>query len=363
MSQLVYFLENKSRGPQIAAEVLDTLQSTEKLLERAFICATGNNVILCGVNNLGSGVYSEGIIIWNNELFYFEGGTFGQYIVVNEQTTECNFCSGDRYRIFTIRTTKFANSVSPGQEYLPVTPNIPELYHLTYSLVTLNQEVININNDITDIYQEINNINTFIDNIDTYITNFITNNNNWDLTFEIGEIIGVSSAKVSQFDFTNPATAGIGKPGRYAKWAICNGNNGTMDYGGVTLRGYKYNDNAHNFTTLGGGSDFISLDIDNLPAHRHKYFDAFLNACDGGSCFSSSVDAHAIASGVNQGTITVGLGQISEGSTQDRDAVWYDRNTGDGTNNIGNQDEIPFIPDPIDITNEYRTIVLIQKIA
>ena len=33
MSQLVYFLENKSRGPQIAAEVLDTLQSNYRLIE------------------------------------------------------------------------------------------------------------------------------------------------------------------------------------------------------------------------------------------------------------------------------------------------------------------------------------------
>lgn len=367
MSQVVYFIENKSRGPQIAAEVLDTLQSTEKLLERAFICATGNNVILCGVVNLGSGVYSEGIIIWNNELFFFEGGTFGQYIVVNEQTTECNFCSGDRYRIFTIRTAKFTNSVSPGQEYLPVTPNIPELYHLTYNLVTLNQEVININNDIDNIYDEIDTINNFIDNIDNYITNFITNINNWDLTFDIGEIIGVSSAKVSQFDFTTPATAGIGKPGRYAKWAVCNGNNGTMDYGGVTLRGYKYNDNAHNFTTLGGGSDLIFLDKDNIPAHRHKYTAQYLEDDDNTDRFllmkNLYLDPQLHLPGVIDHNFNI-LQTYTWGESGG--GLWmspFSANTGDGTDNISNQDELPIIPDPIDITNEYRTIVLIQKIA
>lgn len=155
MSQLVYFLENKSRGPQIAAEVLDTLQSTEKLLERAFICATGDNVILCGVVN-NSGVYTDGLIIWDGELYYFEGGSFGNYIVVNEQTTECTFCSGDRYRIFTIRTAKFSNTVAPGQPNLPVTPDIPELFHLEYTLVELNQEITNIYNEIENLTNDVN---------------------------------------------------------------------------------------------------------------------------------------------------------------------------------------------------------------
>jgi len=362
MSQIVYFIENKSRGPQIAAEVLDTLQSTEKLLEKAFICVTGNNVILCGVNNLGSGVYSEGIIIWNSELFYFEGGTFGNYIVVNEQTTECNFCSGDRYRIFTVRTLKFTNSVSPSDEYFPVTPGIPELYHLTYNLITLNNQVINNTNAINDISTEINDINNFIDNIDTYITNFITNNNNWDLTFEIGEIIGISSSKLSQFDFTIPATAGIGKPGRYSKWAICNGNNGTMDYSGVTLRGYKHNDNAHNFTNPGGGSDNVVLNKNNIPRHKHIYAYQTMEFenCQIAGVRSAAGGYDFGADGQRRNQICAG--NQNEGSGAGKDIYQYENNTGDGSNNINDQLELPITPNSVNIINKYKTIVLIQKI-
>mgnify|MGYP000520625699 FL=1 len=51
----------------------------------------------------------------------------------------------------------------------------------------------------------------------------------WDLRFNIGDKIGISNINLVDFDFTNPFTAGIGKAGRYSKWAICNGNNGTED--------------------------------------------------------------------------------------------------------------------------------------
>lgn len=207
---------------------------------------------------------------------------------------------------------------------------------------------------------------TIQDTVLTQLQFLLTSDDYWDLGFNIGDKIGISNINLVDFDFTNPFTAGIGKTGRYSKWAICNGNNGSEDLTEGTFRGFDHTNSDYDESAKDGGSDILNLTLtsDNIPPHRHKYFDAFLNACDGGTCFSSSVDSHASSSGVDQGTITVGSGQISEGNTQDRDAVWYDRNTSDGTDNINNQNELKESPDAVtaDIRNYFKTVILIQKI-
>ena len=88
-----------------------------------------------------------------------------------------------------------------------------------------------------------------------------------------------------------------------------------------------------------------------------------MNAIDGGGeIFSANVDAHSTSEGVEQGTIYNSTIQISEGNDEDRDAVWYDRNTGNGTSNINNQDELLSSPTPVNIKNKYFTEIKIQKI-
>ncbi len=92
-----------------------------------------------------------------------------------------------------------------------------------------------------------------------------------------------------------------------------------------------------------------------------------MNAIDGTDVFSAEVDAHAASLGVTQGTIYTSSNAIQEpASGDDRDAVWYDRNTGDGTNNLGNQKEIANgtgTVTAVNIRNAFKTIILIQKIA
>ena len=131
------------------------------------------------------------------------------------------------------------------------------------------------------------------------------------------------------------------------------------------LRGFDYADGAGNDVAgFHAGSDTVSLDITNIPPHKHKYFDAFMNAIDGSSAFSSEVDAHAASLGVTQGTIYTSSNAIQEpASGDDRDAVWYDRNTSDGTNNVGGWGELQSTPDPVDVTNAYVTVIVVQKIA
>jgi hypothetical protein len=188
----------------------------------------------------------------------------------------------------------------------------------------------------------------------------------WDLGFNIGDKIGISNINLTDFDFTNPFTAGIGKPGRYSKWAICNGNNGSEDLTEGTFRGFDSTNSDYDESAKSGGSDSVSLVRANIPAHQHKYFDAFMNAIDGSDVFSTEVDAHAVSLGVTQGTIYTSPESIQESTGDDRDAVWYDRNTSDGTDNLGNQKEVANgtgTVTAVDIRNAFKTVILIQKIS
>lgn len=207
-------------------------------------------------------------------------------------------------------------------------------------------------------------IETTIEN--TLIT-LLQSNEYWDIGLPIGTKLLISNINLPSFT-TSGITAGKGIAGtKWAKWAICNGNlaNGVDDFRLRNLRGFDYADGAGNDVAgFKAGSDTKSIDITNLPPHRHKYFDAFVNAVDGSSTvFSSEVDSHASSEGVDQGSIYTGNAEITEGTGSNRDSVWYDRNTSDGTNNINDQDELQSTPDPLNVVNAYTTVIVVQKIA
>lgn len=210
--------------------------------------------------------------------------------------------------------------------------------------------------------QEVISQQTIQDTVLEQLTILLQSDEYWDLGFNIGDKIGISNINLVDFDFTNPFTAGIGI-GRYSKWAICNGNNGTEDLTDGTFRGFNHDNSDYDESAKAGGSDLVTLTRDNIPPHQHKYFDAFMNAIDGTDVFSSEVDAHATALGVTQGTIYTSPNSIQESSGDDRDAVYYDRNTSDGTDNLGNQKKLKTSPDPINVRNAFKTVILIQKIA
>ena len=195
------------------------------------------------------------------------------------------------------------------------------------------------------------------------ITDILQSDEYWDIGIPIGTKLAITEAQLANFNLVG-GSWGAGS-GKYSKWAICNGNNGTDDYKGLTTRGYDVNDSDYDdaSSTNNAGADAVTLVKNNIPPHRHKYFDAFMNAIDGGGeIFSANVDAHSTSEGVAQGTIYNSTIQISEGNDEDRDAVWYDRNTGDGTSNINDQDELPSSPTAINIRNAYFTEIKIQKI-
>ena len=205
---------------------------------------------------------------------------------------------------------------------------------------------------------------TIQDIVAEQVTAILTSDEYWDIGIPIGTKLAITEAQLANFNLVG-GSWGAGS-GKYSKWAICNGNNGTDDYKGLTTRGYDVNDSDYDdaSSTNSAGADTVTLVKNNIPPHRHKYFDAFMNAIDGGGeIFSANVDAHSTSEGVEQGTIYNSTIQISEGNNEDRDAVWYDRNTSDGTDNINDQDELLSSPTAVNIRNKYFTEIMIQKIA
>mgnify|MGYP001389501883 FL=1 len=205
---------------------------------------------------------------------------------------------------------------------------------------------------------------TIEDIVAEQVTTILTSDEYWDIGIPIGTKLAITEAQLANFNLVG-GSWGAGS-GKYSKWAVANGNNGTDDYRGLTTRGYDVNDSDYDdaSSTNSAGADTVTLVKNNIPPHRHKYFDAFMNAIDGGGeIFSANVDAHSTSEGVAQGTIYNSTIQISEGNGEDRDAVWYDRNTGDGTSNINDQDELLSSPTPVNIKNKYFTEIMIQKIA
>lgn len=192
----------------------------------------------------------------------------------------------------------------------------------------------------------------------------------WDLGFNIGDKIGISNINLTDFDFTNPFTAGIGKPGRYSKWAICNGNNGAEDLTEGTFRGFDSTNSDYDESAKAGGSDSVPLVAANIPAHRHDYLDGYVQANGGGTFASARYEAviNAQPGPPAQGSSIATTTFINDGAAlgDDFDTSYSLRNTGDGTTNISNQNEVANgtgTVTAVSTRNAFKTVILIQKIS
>lgn len=339
MAITLYFSENKGKGVQLSADAMDMFQRATKLVENAFVCMMGNNGIVCGVEETAPGVYNPGIIIYNGELLYFEGGEIENYISITEETTECFFCSNTKERIWTIRTAKFS-VLGPG---LIVTEGLPELYRPDYTFFTLDAQVVQNTTDIENIQEDIVEIQEDIVEIGEDITNLQTKTeivNIQNAIFEVGDTMYVKN--ITDFDGNGVGTVGTKRenwclvhPGNFL-WRTALGLPGGTTFNDVDGRVLVSAGTKYAVLSM-FGIDSAILSAANLPPHVHKYFDSFINAIDGSAVFSSVVDLHATVLGVQQGPIANSGIQISEGNgvgDDDRDAVWYDRDTGDGTDSL-----------------------------
>ena len=342
MSNIIYFTENKTKGVQVSAELLDMLQTTEKTLEQAFVCMMGNNGIVCGCNNLGGGIYAEGLIIWNNELFVFKGGPLGAYIIVDSVTTQCTFCSGDVKRIWTVKTAKFAASIPDDGTGIAVTADLPEFYHPEYTFFTLDAQVVenttdiaNIEGDIVDIQGDITDIQTDITNLQTNIS--IVNIQN--AIFEIGDTMYVKN--ITDFNGSGVGTAGTKRenwclvhPGNFL-WRTALGLPGGTTFNDVDGRTLVSAGTKYSALTM-FGIDSATLSAANLPPHRHTGVAAITeDSSEAVSLFSDANNLAGITKMTREGREGAPYGS---GSDQQEATVYY--NSGDGTDNIDNQGEV-----------------------
>lgn len=266
MSRIALFTANGSNGFQLSQEVMDMLQTELQDIIKSFICVVGNEVIFCGVTGpTGGSIYSDGLVSWNNEFFYFEGGAFAQYLVVNEQRVQLTVCDNNAYDAYVVRTLRFQNTVDLGDTFVEVT-NVDGLGVFTRvdTIATLTQNYATLAQTVTDNYTDLSN----------QITNLTTVVNNNALTdnSEIGDVKYIKD--ISQFDVSGLGNVGTTREGwalvtdANAQWKTALGFGGTFnDIDGRTLviAGTKYSV-LNQF-----GVDSVALTESEMPSHDHDY--------------------------------------------------------------------------------------------
>lgn len=200
---------------------------------------------------------------------------------------------------------------------------------------------------------------TIQDIVAEQVTTILTSDEYWDIGIPIGTKLAITEAQLANFNLVG-GSWGAGS-GKYSKWGICNGNNGTDDYKGLTTRGYDVNDSDYDdaSSTNSAGSDSITLAIGNIPPHRHTGVAAITE--DGSESVSLFADANTLAGITKMNRVGREGAKYGSGSDQQEGVVYY--NSGDGTNNIDNQNKLSTSPSAINIRNKYFTEIMIQKIA
>ena len=205
---------------------------------------------------------------------------------------------------------------------------------------------------------------TITDIVNLQITNILTSNEFWDIGIPIGTKMSITESNLVYFNLLG-VNWGNGLPTtKWSKWSICNGNNGTDDERGLTTRGFDVNNVDYDDASFSnsGGSDSITLNINNLPPHKHAYayqtmeFEgcqiAGVRSAGGGYDFGND----------GQRRNQICSGSQNEGTGSGKDIYQYENNTSDGTNNINNVNELQNTPSNINIRNAYFTEIKIQKI-
>ena len=193
------------------------------------------------------------------------------------------------------------------------------------------------------------------------ITTILESDEYWDVGIPIGTKLSITEAQLSNFNLVG-GSWGAGS-GKFAKWAICNGNNGTDDYKGLTTRGFDINDSDYNDASYNNssGSDSVTLTRDNIPPHKHSY-DWILTHDESGREVYENLHDSNISESSEEYSSTFTLLDPQNDTIGSEGQTYYKVNTGDGTSNIDNQDELKSSADAIDIRNAYFTEIMIQKI-
>jgi hypothetical protein len=82
---------------------------------------------------------------------------------------------------------------------------------------------------------------------------------------EVGEIRLFRGNMAAFFDNTGKGLVDT----KYANWALCNGNNSTVNLKGRFVVGFDTGDTDYNVIGKSGGAKNVTLSIDQIPAHTH----------------------------------------------------------------------------------------------
>lgn len=193
---------------------------------------------------------------------------------------------------------------------------------------------------------------TIEDIVAEQVTTILTSDEYWDIGIPIGTKLAITEAQLANFNLVG-GSWGTGS-GKYSKWAICNGNNGTDDYKGLTTRGYDVNDSDYDdaSSTNSAGADTVTLVKNNIAPHRHGQVYVLRDETEIGTTLFGADKSSPI---------TYATDEADDSGAQSCQYVLT--NTSDGTDNYNDQDELLSSPTPVNIKNKYFTEIMIQKIA
>lgn len=193
---------------------------------------------------------------------------------------------------------------------------------------------------------------TIEDIVAEQITTILTSDEYWDIGIPIGTKLAITEAQLANFNLVG-GSWGAGS-GKYSKWAICNSNNGTDDYKGLTTRGYDVNDSDYDdaSSTNNAGADTVTLVKNNIPPHRHGQV----------YVLRDETEITDVLFGADKSSpIIYATDEVDDSGSQSCQYVLT--NTSDGTDNYNDQDELLSSPTAVNIRNKYFTEIMIQKIA
>jgi hypothetical protein len=193
---------------------------------------------------------------------------------------------------------------------------------------------------------------TIEDIVAEQVTTILTSDEYWDIGIPIGTKLAITEAQLANFNLVG-GSWGAGS-GKWAKWAICNGNNDTDDEKGLTTRGFDVNDGDYDDASASNssGNDTVTLVVGNIPPHRHGQVYVLRDENEVPSQFGADKSS----------PITYATNEADDSGAQD--CKYVRTNTGDGTDNYNNQSpQLSSSPSAIDIKNKYFTEIKIQKIA
>lgn len=193
----------------------------------------GYSVIISGVAETSAGIISDGWICYKGEMLPFVGGPKQATWIIEDVVESRTFADQTTHDVYTTRRARFAAGGIPfGQLF--------RLNQLTMDQVFLENAKSELSKRIDGIWQR-------------------------------GDIIEIdvdSTTLANNFDST-----GLGINLRKG-WAICNGNNGTRDRGGLFPVGYKSDKYPYNRLGFTGGAETVTLTEPQMPIHNHQFYAA-----------------------------------------------------------------------------------------